>query len=57
VAKQGSKPGLPEVQSQDRDSTGLNPKKDGKRPKGLAAVGVLRGQGTKSFRKKRSSGG
>lgn len=29
----------------------------GKKPKGLAAVGFLRSQGTRSFRKRRSAGG
>jgi hypothetical protein len=28
----------------------------GKKPKGLAAVGFLRSQGTRSFRKRRSAG-
>ena len=28
----------------------------GKKPKGLAAVGLLRSQGTRSFRKRRSAG-
>lgn len=50
------KPGLPEVQSQSNDSTGINPKRDGTRAKGLAAVGVIKGQGTQGFRKRRSAG-
>lgn len=28
----------------------------GKKPKGVAAVGFLKGQGTRSFRKRRSAG-
>jgi hypothetical protein len=56
MTKKTNKPALPEVQSQSRDSTGLNPKRDGTRARGQAAVGFLRGQGTKGFRKRRSSG-
>ena len=54
--KKATKPGAAEIQSQSRDSVGLNPKKDGRRPKGAAAVGFLRQQGTKGFRKRRAGG-
>jgi hypothetical protein len=56
MKKNATKPGPADVQSQSRDSAGLNPKRDGTRPRGRAAVGLLRGQGTKGFRKRRSSG-
>jgi hypothetical protein len=56
MAKKAAKPASANVQSQSRDSVGINPKKDGTRAKGAAAVGFMRNQGTKSFRKRRGGG-
>jgi hypothetical protein len=44
------------VSGQHPDSKGVNAQRDGKRGAGVAAVTVPQGQGTASFRKKRTGG-
>jgi len=53
--KKQSKAGQASVSSQHADSKGLNANR-GTKPVGSAAVGVIKGQGTASFRKNRKGG-
>ncbi len=53
--KKASRAGSSDVSTQHADSKGLNAKR-GKKPVGVAAVGVIKGQGTSSFRKNRKGG-
>ena len=52
--KQG-KAGQADVRTQHADSKGLNAER-GTKPVGAAAVGVIKGQGTSSFRRARKGG-
>ena len=53
--KKQSKAGQADVSTQHADSKGLNAKR-GTKPSGVAAVGVIKSQGTSSFRKNRKGG-
>jgi hypothetical protein len=53
--KKQSKAGQADVSTQHADSKGLNAKR-GTKPSGVAAIGVVKGQGTASFRKNRKGG-
>jgi hypothetical protein len=53
--KKQSKAGQASVSSQHADSKGLSATR-GTKPVGAAAVGVIKGQGTASFRKNRKGG-
>jgi hypothetical protein len=53
--KKSSKAGQASVSSQHADSKGLNADR-GTKPVGAGAVGVMKGQGTASFRKNRKGG-
>jgi hypothetical protein len=53
--KKASKAGEAKVSSQHADSKGLNANR-GTKPVGVGGVGVIKGQGTASFRKNRKGG-
>jgi hypothetical protein len=53
--KKQSRAGKGDVSTQHADSKGLNADRATK-PVGVAAVGVIKGQGTASFRKNRKGG-